>query len=59
MTDTTNITILNNRPVDETTLSTRLCRPCEAAPDLLPGPRPAGFTKDDAQIVGDRGDRRV
>lgn len=55
----THITIHNNRPVAETPLGTRLCRPCEAAPDLLPVPRRAGFTKDDGEVVLDRGARRV
>lgn len=58
-TDTTNITLPNNRLIDETSLATRLCRPCEAAPGLLPVPRPAGATKDDGEVVVDRGARRV
>jgi len=42
--------ILINRPIVETPRGTRLCRPSEAALDLLGRP-PAEFTKEDGEVV--------
>ena len=51
--------ILINRPIVQTPLGTRLCRPSEAVLELLPVPRLAGFTKQDGENVVDSGARRV
>jgi len=51
--------ILMNRPVVETPLGAKLCRPCEAVLELLPvGPLPP-FTKEDGEVVTDGGTRRA
>ena len=51
--------ILINRPIVETPLGTRLCRPSETVLDLLPSPQRAAFSKEDgAPVVGQDG-RRV
>jgi arsenate reductase len=42
--------ILVNRPIVVTPLGTKLCRPSEAVLDLLEH-KPAGFTKEDGQVV--------
>jgi arsenate reductase len=42
--------ILINRPIVETPLGTRLCRPSELVLDLLPDPV-ATFTKEDGEVV--------
>lgn len=42
--------ILVNRPIVVTPKGTRLCRPSELVLDLL-AKRPAGFTKEDGQVV--------
>jgi len=55
----TDITPLINHPVVETPLGARLCRPSEAALNLLPVPRRADFTKNDGEVVLDHGSRRV
>lgn len=50
--------ILMNRPVVETRLGTKLCRPSEAVLEILPvGPLPP-FTKEDGDVVRDDGVRR-
>jgi arsenate reductase len=53
--------ILINRPVVETPLGTRLCRPSEAVLDLLPEPQRGALAKEDGEAVinphGDRIDR--
>lgn len=51
--------ILMNRPVVETELGTKLCRPSEEALELLPVPRLAPFVKEDGGVVEDSGQRRV
>jgi arsenate reductase len=51
--------ILINRPIVETPLGTRLCRPSEAVLDLLPNPDIGPFTKDDGEVVIDAEGRRV
>jgi len=50
--------ILINRPVVETPLGTRLCRPSELVLDLLPTAQQAAFTKEDGEaVVNDKGQR--
>ena len=51
--------ILINRPIVETPLGTRLCRPSEAVLDILPNPDIGPFTKDDGEVVIDADGRRV
>ena len=51
--------VLMNRPIAQTPLGTRLCRPSEAVLELLPvGPLPP-FTKEDGEVVADTGARRA
>jgi arsenate reductase len=50
--------ILMNRPIVETALGTKLCRPSEAVLELLPVPRLAPFRKEDGELVEDDGVRR-
>ena len=50
--------ILINRPVVETPLGTRLCRPSELVLDILPQGQQAAFTKEDGEaVVNDKGER--
>ncbi len=50
--------ILMNRPVVETPLGTRLCRPSELVLDILPNAQQAAFTKEDGEaVVNDKGQR--
>ncbi len=51
--------ILINRPIVETPLGTKLCRPLEAVLDILPNPDIGPFTKDDGEVVIDAEGRRV
>lgn len=51
--------ILINRPIVETPLGTRLCRPSEAVLDILPNPDIGPFTKEDGEVVIDGDGRRV
>jgi arsenate reductase len=51
--------ILMNRPIVQTPLGVRLCRPSEAVLDLLPVGRLPPFTKEDGEVVVDDGRRRV
>jgi arsenate reductase (glutaredoxin) len=51
--------ILINRPIVETPLGTKLCRPSEEALELLPVPTLAPFTKEDGEVVRDSGKRRA
>jgi arsenate reductase len=51
--------ILINRPIVETPLGTRLCRPSEIVLDILPNPDIGPFTKDDGEVVIDAAGRRV
>ena len=51
--------ILMNRPIVQTRLGTRLCRPSEAVLDILPSPQRAPFTKEDGKPVIDAKGRRV
>jgi arsenate reductase len=50
--------ILINRPVVETPVGTRLCRPSELVLDLLPNAQQAAFSKEDGEaVVNDKGER--
>lgn len=51
--------ILINRPIVETPLGTKLCRPSEAVLDILPNPDIGPFIKDDGEVVIDADGRRV
>ena len=51
--------ILINRPVVETPLGTRLCRPSELVLDLLPQPQRGAFAKEDGEAVVDAQGVRV
>ena len=43
--------ILINRPIVETPLGTKLCRPSETVLDILPNPDIGTFTKEDGEAV--------
>lgn len=51
--------ILINRPIVETPMGTRLCRPSEVVLGILPNPQRGPFTKEDGEIVIDASGRRV
>ena len=51
--------ILMNRPIVETPLGTRLCRPSEAVLDILPDPQRGALSKEDGEQVVDAKGRRV
>ncbi|MDM0075995.1 arsenate reductase (glutaredoxin) [Variovorax sp. J2P1-59] len=51
--------ILINRPIVETPLGTRLCRPSEAVLEILPVPKLTPFVKEDGELVVDEGVRRA
>jgi arsenate reductase len=51
--------ILINRPIVETPLGTKLCRPSEAVLDILPNPDIGPFTKDDGEVVIDAEGQRA
>jgi arsenate reductase len=51
--------ILINRPIVETPLGTRLCRPSEVVLDILPNSEIGPFTKDDGEVVIDADGRRI
>jgi arsenate reductase len=51
--------ILMNRPIVETPLGTRLCRPSEAVLDILPNPQKGAFAKEDGERVIDARGNRV
>jgi arsenate reductase (glutaredoxin) len=50
--------ILLNRPIVETPLGTKLCRPSEEVLEILPVGKMKPFTKADGEIVEDTGTRR-
>lgn len=50
--------ILTNRPVVETPLGTKLCRPSEEVLELLPVGKLPPFTKEDGEVIVDSGARR-
>lgn len=45
--------ILINRPIVETSLGTRLCRPSKAVLEILPNPQQGEFRKEDGEFVVD------
>ena len=50
--------ILINRPIVETPVGTRLCRPSELVLDILPDPQQGAFTKEDGEaVINDKGHR--
>ena len=51
--------ILINRPVVETPLGTKLCRPSEEVLEILPAPPLAPFAKEDGELIRDPGRRRA
>ena len=51
--------ILINRPIVETPLGVKLCRPSEAVLDILPGETRCPFTKEDGEQVIDARGKRV
>lgn len=51
--------ILINRPIVQTPLGCRLCRPSEAVLDILPNPQRGAFTKEDGEAVINAAGRRV
>lgn len=51
--------ILMNRPIVQTPLGTRLCRPSETVLDLLPNAQRGAFSKEDGEAVIDAEGRRV
>ena len=51
--------ILINRPIVVTPLGVKLCRPSEAALDILPNPQRGAFAKEDGEAVADAGGNRV
>jgi arsenate reductase len=51
--------ILINRPIVVTPLGVRLCRPSEAALDILPAAQRGEFRKEDGQLVVDKTGKRV
>ena len=51
--------ILMNRPIVQTPLGTKLCRPSEEVLEILPVPRMAVFTKEDGEAIVDHGQRRA
>ena len=51
--------ILINRPLVETDLGVRLCRPSEVVLEILPAPQKGAFTKEDGEIVVDSDGKRI
>ena len=51
--------ILMNRPIVQTPLGMRLCRPSERVLDILPSPQRAAFAKEDGERVIDEKGSRV
>jgi arsenate reductase len=51
--------ILINRPIVETSLGTRLCRPSEAVLEILPNPQQGPFRKENGELVVDAEGRPV
>src|SRR5829696_2184364 len=51
--------ILINRPIVETPLGVKLCRPSEVVLDILPGQQRGAFTKEDGEQVIDAGGKRL
>jgi len=51
--------ILINRPIVQTPLGTRLCRPSELVLDILPQPQQGAFAKEDGELVVNARGQRV
>ena len=51
--------ILINRPIVETPIATRLCRPSETVLDILPDAQKGAFTKEDGEAVVDAAGNRA
>lgn len=51
--------ILINRPIVETPLGTRLCRPSETVLEILPAAQQGAFTKEDGEPVVGKDGKRV
>ncbi len=51
--------VLINRPIVETALGTRLCRPSEAVLDILPNPQIGPFAKEGGEVVIDAAGNRL
>jgi arsenate reductase len=51
--------ILINRPIVQTRLGTRLCRPSEAVLEILPVAKVSPFIKEDGETIVDAGVRRA
>jgi arsenate reductase len=51
--------ILINRPIVETPLGAKLCRPSEVVLDILPAAQKGAFAKEDGEVVVDAERRRV
>ena len=51
--------ILMNRPIVETPLGTRLCRPSESVLEILPNAQRGAFAKEDGEQVTDARGKRV
>jgi arsenate reductase (glutaredoxin) len=51
--------ILINRPLVETSVGVRLCRPSEVVLEILPKPQRGAFTKEDGEQVVDAAGNRI
>lgn len=51
--------VLLNRPIVQTRLGTKLCRPSEEVLELLPVGKLAPFIKEDGEVIVDSGARRA
>jgi len=51
--------ILINRPIVETALGTRLCRPSDSVLDILPGAQRGEFRNEAGEMVVDKNGQRV
>jgi arsenate reductase len=51
--------ILINRPIVVTPKGVRLCRPSEVVLEILPNPGIGAFTKEDGEVVKEKGKRSV
>jgi len=51
--------VLMERPIVQTALGTKVCRPSEEVLELLPVGRIAPFTKEDGGLIADTGARRA
>lgn len=51
--------ILMNRPIVVTPLGVALCRPSEAALEILPNPQRGAFVKEDGEKIVDESGKRI